>query len=319
MAVRRPVNQAASVRARLLNASRERGIEFQRLLSDFAIERLLYRLGASPHADGFVLKGATLFKLWSDDRRRATWDLDLLGRRQTNVSEVVSIMRDLCASSNDDGIVFDSRSIRGEDIQASDEYVGVRIRLEAKLAEAVIPMQVDVGFGDAVVVPVVRELYPTLLGHDAPRILVYPRESVVAEKLEAMLSLGVTNSRMKDFYDVHYLAASFSFEGVPLVDAIRATFDRRGTVIPASEPLVLTREFLGAPERRTLWRAFLRRSRLDGPEEPEALADALVGFAGPVLRAVAQGHAFADTWPPGGPWQPPSLLRGPGVGGRGLE
>lgn len=200
---------AASVRGRLRELGRQRGVEVQLLLSEFAIERFLYRLGTSRHADGFVVKGATLFKLWGAGDQRATWDLDLLGRGAQTV----------------------------------------RVRLVARLAGAEIPVQVDVGFGDAVEPPPRIEPYPTLLDHPEPRVLVYPREAVVAEKVEAIVSLGVTSSRMKDFYDVHRLAASFEFKGPSLVRAVRATFERRRTPLPADEPVALTRKFLGAPQR----------------------------------------------------------------------
>ena len=302
MTRRRPmVNTAASVRARLLDLARRQGVEFQLLLSEFAIERLLYRLGASPHADRLVLKGATLFKLWSDERRRATWDLDLLGRGASSVEDVVTLVRDLCSVDSDDGIVFDPDSINGEEIRAPAEYSGVRVRLQARLAEARIPVQVDVGFGDAVVPAPERAAYPTLLDHDPPRVLVYPREAVVAEKLEAMVSLGVTNSRMKDFYDVHRLALSAAFDGATLARAIRATFERRGTPLPEAEPLVLAPGFLTALERETQWRAFLRRGRLEAPDAAE-LTEELRRFLLPVLTAAARKDTFEVSWPPGGPW-----------------
>lgn len=297
---------AASVRARLLQLARRQGVEFQLVLAEFAIERLLYRLGASAYAERFVLKGATLFKLWSADRGRATWDLDLLGRGAGAVADVVQVVRELCAVHADDGLAFDPESIAGEEIGAADEDKGVRVRLTARLAEARIPVQVDVGFGDAVVPAPSLESYPTLLDHAPPRVLVYPREAVVAEKLEAMLSLGVTNSRMKDFYDVHRLAERFAFDGPLLVLAIRATFDRRKTPLPDDEPLVLAPGFLSAPERQTQWRAFLRRGRLDGPPDTARLADQLRVFLLPVLAAAARGEAFERHWTPGGPWAPRS-------------
>ncbi len=301
---RRPADLAASVRARLLNLARRRGDEFQLVLSEFAIERLLFRLGESAHGERFVLKGAMLFKLWSAGRHRATWDLDLLGRGASAVADVIAVVRDLCTARAEDGIVFDAASIAGEEIRAADEYAGVRVRLEARLGDARIPVQVDVGFGDAVEPAPMRQTYPTLLDHAPPRILAYPREAVVAEKVEAMLTLGVTNSRMKDFYDVHALALTFPFAGPALASAIRTTFERRGTPLPVDEPLVLGRAFLRAPERQVQWRAFLRRGRLPGPTEATALAEMLLAFLGPVLAACAHGDTFGQAWPPGGPWTP---------------
>ena len=302
MKTRKPANLPASVRARLQNLARTRKTEFQLVLSEFAIERLLYRLGVSRHADRFVLKGATLFKLWTDDRHRATWDVDFLGRGASGIADVVGVVRDVCSIAAEDGIEFDVDSIAGDAIRAADEYGGVRVRLEARLAEARIPMQIDVGFGDAVIPPPSRQTYPTLLDHAAPRILAYPREAVVAEKLEAMVSLGVTTSRMKDFYDVHVLASSFAFDGPALVAGVRATFERRATPFPDGVPLVLTRPFLEDPDRRTQWRAFLRRGRLEGPGDSGDVADALMLFLGPLLAAAAGGDPFHRRWAPGGPW-----------------
>ncbi len=304
MSRKRPTaNPAASARARLGQLARRRGVELQLVLSEFAIERLLYRLGISAYSDRFVLKGATLFKLWSGDERRATWDLDLLGRGPSGVADVVAVVRELGGIPGDDGIAFVTDPIAGEEIREPDEYAGVRVRLDARLAGARIPVQVDVGFGDAVLPAPVREVLPTLLDHEPPCVLVYPRETMVAEKVEAMVSLGVTNSRMKDFFDVHRLAESAAFEGATLHRAIRATFERRRTPFPDGEPVVLAQGFLAAPERQTQWRAFLRRGRLGAPPDAGVLTEALRGFLLPVIAAAASSTAFDAYWKPGGPWK----------------
>ncbi len=302
-------NVAASVRTRLLDLARRQGVEFQLILSRFATERFLYRLGASRHGERFVLKGATLFRLWSDEQPRATWDLDLLGRGSNTIADVVAVVSELCGIHADDGIEFDPDSITGEEIRVPDEYSGIRVRLEARLADARIPVQVDVGFGNAVVPPPKWEIFPTLLEHDPPRILAYSRDAVVAEKLETAVSLGVTNSRMKDFYDLHRLASSAEFDGPTLVEAVRATFGRRQTPLPDKEPLVLTAEFLTAPEREVQWRAFLRRGRLEAPPDARELVEDLREFLLPVLKAAASGREFPATWHPGGPWETRSLVK----------
>lgn len=279
------------------------------MLSEFAIERLLYRLGASEHRDRFVLKGATLFKLWTPGDRRATWDLDLLGRGSSQVSDIVSAVRDLCGVDASDGIVFDSETVVGEEIRDPTQYGGVRVRLQAHLAGARIPVQVDVGFGDAVVPAPTKTDYPVLLDHDPPRILTYPREAVVAEKLEAVVSLGVTNTRLKDVYDLHRLADAFPFDGPPLLRAVRATFQRRRTPLPEEAPLMLTTEFLRSPDRQAPWRAFLCRGRLDGPSDVDALVQDLRAFLLPVLEAAARDGSLEASWDPERGWVPTARRR----------
>jgi hypothetical protein len=295
-------NVAASIRDRLKNAARAAGIEFQRALSEYATERFLSRLGESRHKDAFVLKGAMLFRVWTDNRHRATWDLDLLGRGVQGVADVANAVRDVCSVPRNDGIRFDADSANSEVIRAAGEEAGVRVHFNAYLADARIPMQIDVGYGDVIVPSPQRVEYPTLLGHAPPLILAYPRETAIAEKVEAMTSLGVTNSRMKDFYDVHVLAARFGFDGETLGSAMRATFARRGTPVPEAGPVALAPGFLEAPERATQWRAFHRRARLPEPANAVDLANALRRFLLPVLDAVAGGRTFRRSWPAGGPW-----------------
>jgi predicted nucleotidyltransferase component of viral defense system len=291
------------VRAGLRALARKENVEFQLLLAEFGVERLLYRLGISPHAERYVLKGAMLYKLWSTERGRATWDLDMLGSGACGITDVVDVVRDLCHIPAPDAIVFDVNSIRGEEIRAADKYAGVRVRLVARLDAARIPFQVDVGFGDAVTPAAERARYPTLLEHKAPHIFVYPREAVVAEKLEAIVSRGQTTTRMKDFYDIHWLAESFQFEGTTLTEAIRATFKQRGTALRPEVPVVLTRSFLGAPERQVQWRAFLRRGRLSAAPDTTQMSQVLSAFFGPLLSAVADGKPFSAVWRPGVGWR----------------
>ena len=300
---RSPTNIAASVRARLLNLARARGEEFQLILSDFATERFLYRLSQSSYAERFVLKGAMLLRIWSPERFRATWDVDLLGRRLS--TEAISpALEEICAIPAEDGLTFDAASVVIEDTRETDEYRGERVRLVWNLADARIPMQIDVAIGESVVPPPRFESYPTLLDFPAPRVLAYPRETVVAEKLEAILSLGPTNSRMKDYYDLRLLAARFDFEAAVLIAAVRATFAHRGTPTPPAEPPQFTPDYLMAPERQALWKSFWRRARPhDPPESVEQMADVLHGFLGPICRSLATGEDLRGGWHAGGPWQ----------------
>jgi hypothetical protein len=297
-------NLAASIRAKLGEVARRRGVELQLVLSEYAIERFLHRLGASPQADRFVVKGATLFRIWSGDERRATWDLDLLGREVSGVGGVVTAMHEICSVVGEDGLEFLRGSVKGEEIRAPDEYAGVRVRIDVRLGNARIPVQVDVGFGDAVIPAPTREAIPTVLdlALDPPNVFVYPREAVVAEKFEAMVVLGMTNSRMKDFYDVHRLAALSTFRGSTLFRAVKATFERRKTPYPEGEPLALTPAFLEASERRSQWNAFLRRARLEGPKDVGTLIRDLRRFLLPVLEAARSERPLDSRWEPGGPW-----------------
>jgi Nucleotidyl transferase AbiEii toxin, Type IV TA system len=260
MSPTKPKNVAASVRQKLPSLSKERGEEFQFILSEYAIERLLYRIGCSKHSERFVLKGAKLFSLWADQPHRATWDLDLLSKADSSVEKLGQAFHEICvASVEDDGLMFDAGSIRGEEIRADEEYQGVRLKMIARLARAQIPVQVDIGFGDIITPAPALQVYPTLLNFPAPEILTYSRETVVAEKLEAMVSLGVINSRIKDFFDIRELALRFEFNGKDLTHAVAATFRRRRTEIPKETPLALSEDFLHQPGRQAQWKAFVRR------------------------------------------------------------
>lgn len=251
---------AASIRARLLSLAQSKGEDYQRVLGRYAIERFLYRLGRSPFRDKFALKGATLFTLWTGHTHRPTKDLDLLGRGSSSaIGEVETTIRDICELQDDDGIVFDSESVEGTRIKGDDEYDGVRIKLLAELAGARIPMQIDIGFGDAVYPEPELASFPVLLPMEAPLIRAYPRESAVAEKFHAMVVLDIRNSRMKDFYDVWLIASTWTFEMASLRSAILASFERRGSPIPETIPFALTEAFLNDPQKNLQWNAFVSR------------------------------------------------------------
>lgn len=298
-------NVAASVRHRLLERSRQRGEDFQFVLSRYASERLLYRLSISPHREGFVLKGALLFLLWGGELHRPTRDLDLLGFGDSSVAALEKVFRELCATeAEDDGLVFDAESVAAGQIREGQEYGGMRVKLIAMLERAKIPVQVDIGFGDAITPAARWHNYPTLLDTAAPRLRAYPRETVVAEKLEAMISLGMGNSRMKDFYDVAVLARQFDFDGARLAMAIGATFRRRKTLLPTTQPLAFSDEFAGDTAKRTQWTAFVRRLGLsDAPGELAEVVAIVRGFLEPVIGALAAKKSFERHWSASGKWK----------------
>jgi predicted nucleotidyltransferase component of viral defense system len=294
----------ASIRRRLYDLSRERGEDFQLILTWYAAERLLYRLSRSKHSKEFILKGAMLLNVWMDRSHRPTRDLDFAGQGDSSPERLIGVFNEICqVEVEPDGLQFDPESIQVTEIREIHEYQGQRIRLIANLGKARINVQVDIGFGDAVT-PEARQItYPTLLDLPAPLILVYPIETVVAEKLQAMIVLGMLNSRMKDFYDVRMISRQFKFEGSKLAEAIRVTFDRRRTEIPESIPTAFSGEFALDTDKGIQWKAFLKRSGLERiPVELPQVIDELRVFLIPPLNAVARGLDFNFSWIKGGPW-----------------
>ena len=304
MTGRPPRNVAASVHTRLLNRSRETGEDFNFLLQRYAAERFLYRLGKSAHRDFYVLKGAMLYALWGGSIYRPTRDLDFTGYGSDATEDVLAALRDICTVAvADDGLAFDAGTLTAEPIRDDAEYNGLRIRFQATLGNARIPMQVDIGFGNAIDPPATEIDYPTLLNAPAPRIRAYPHEAVIAEKLHAMVVLGEINSRYKDFYDLHVLARQFPFDGERLARAIAATFDRRRTPIDTALPTALAPRFYADGARAEQWRAYLTRNSLPGaPADFAAVGELLQTFLGPIWITLATGRSFSDTWPPTGPW-----------------
>lgn len=302
-----PRNLPASVRQRLLNLARERGEDFNFVLTLYGLERLLYRLGESPHRTDFVLKGAMLLRAWSVSAHRPTRDLDLLGRGERTAARLESVFADVWRLPvEEDGLVLEPGTIRGEEIREAQEYGGMRVTMTVRLGNARIPVQVDIGFGDAVSPGVTELEYPTLLEGPAPLLLAYPPETVVAEKLQAVVALGMANTRMKDFYDLWILARGFPFTGNILARAIAATFSRRGTPIPNEPPIGLSPAFRADVGKQRQWAAFLGRTGLDAhAPELSRVAELLQSFLLPPLRALDSAEPFPMRWTPGGPWVRP--------------
>jgi len=301
---RPPRNVAHSVHQRLLNKAGETGRPFNELLQYYAMERFLYRLSRSPHADRFMLKGALMLMMWRAPVTRPTRDIDLLGRMDNSSEAVAAVMREVCTQEVEpDGLEFDPTTVEARAIIEDAAYSGVRVCFEGRLGKALIHMQVDVGFGDVVHALPAMARYPTILDLSAPRIRGYSRESAVAEKLQAMVKLGELNSRMRDFYDVWLLSRQFDFEGEVLAEAVRETFAARSTEIPAS-PVAFTDGFAEDETKQTQWRAFLRRSRIENaPESFAEVVAAVAAFLGPVLSVLSEGKPFSSTWRPPGPWE----------------
>jgi hypothetical protein len=296
---------AASIRARLLERAKRDGEEFQRTLMHYANERVLYRFSCSAHASAFVLKGASLFLLWIGRMPRATKDVGLLGSGAPDPARLRGVFQEILSTAvASDGLSFELDSVKAEAIREEAVYDGVRVTFVAVLGTARLALQVDVGFGDAVE-PMPEEVdYPTLLGSPAPTLRAYRREVVVAEPFHAMVALGLANSRMKDYFDIAFLAAKFEFDGALLARAFAATFARRQTPFPTALPEGLSERFAEDLQKRMQWSAFARRVRHE-PQTLDEVVDFVRRFVWPVLEACAMEQDFGMAWDRTA-WRPPS-------------
>ena len=295
--------RSKSIRTRLDELARKRGDDVQLVLTRYANERVLARLASSSHADRFVLKGAALFTAWTGEPHRATRDLDLLGHGSSEVASFRGVFTEVLGSSVEpDGVEFEIEGLQVGPIREDQEYGGTRVVVIARIAKARIRVQIDIGFGDAVTPGPERLEFPALLDGPGPVLWTYPRSTVVAEKLEALVQLGLANSRMKDFFDLVALAERFPFDGAELVTAVRATFERRGTELPARTPVALTREFADDTTKRTQWVAFVRKYGIQDPRGLEDMIGCTAAFALEPLTAAADGREWRKRWSAGGPW-----------------
>lgn len=289
-------NIAASVRARLKNKAQETNTEFQTMLIRFGNERLLYRLSQSEYKTRFLLKGATLFAVWTGEPHRPTKDMDLLGFGNFDIPTLENIFREICQIDGDDGLELKADSIKGAEIRADKIYQGIRITLLVFLDGAKIPLQVDIGFGDAVTPAAEMETLETILDLPRPRLKIYPKETVIAEKFEAMVKLGIGNSRMKDFWDVQFLIKEFNFDGALLQKAIRATFAARATAIPQALPIALTDTFVETAAVAADWKGFIRRGKITADTDFKLVIESLRRYFAPVIEAESRNADFEKQW-----------------------
>jgi predicted nucleotidyltransferase component of viral defense system len=297
-----PRNLAASVHRRLLNRVQEDDLNPNETFQRYALERFLYRLSRSPHAESFMLKGAMLFAVWEDEPHRPTRDIDLLGFGDDSAERMHSVFADVCQTEVEpDGVSFDPASVTVEDIREAQDYQGKRVIVKGRLGNARLQVQIDVGFGDILVHWDQRVTYPTLLDFPAPDLRAYPAEAVIAEKLHAMVQHGMLNSRMKDLYDVYVLSRRLGFSGLELTGAVTATFGERRAALGDGPPAPLTPEFAADPTMQARWRGFLRRNRLE-PLDLVEVVGGLSAFLGEPLEAIMIGRRFESEWPAGGPW-----------------
>jgi hypothetical protein len=294
------------VKQRLLNRARAKKEDFNLLLIKYALERVLYRIGQSQHRDVFILKGALLFELWTDQTRRPTRDADFLSQGENTLERFQKIFEEICELNvANDGLRFDTASVKVGRIKEDQDYEGIRVTFLGYLEKGRLPVQIDIGFGDAITPEPVWTSYPTLLENPSPILLAYPRETVLAEKFEAMVKLGIANTRMKDFHDLNTLASLFPFSSPSLSEAIRRTFERRKTPLPQEAlPTALTAEFYNDPTKQKQWEAFVSKNKLYiAPITLQEVTDSIQAFVIPVLPSPDSENVPDLKWEPGGPWQ----------------
>ena len=299
-------NVPASVRQRLLNLARHQGIEFNLVLQRYAAERFLYRLATSREVDRFTLKGAALFQVWTEQELRPTRDIDFLASGPEDHATLRTSFQAICAvPCPQDGVVLDPATIRMHDIRAEQPYGGVRVRMEGRLGQARLHLQADIGFGDVITPERQERDYPTLLDLPAPRLWTYPRETLLAEKLDAMVRLGATNTRVKDLWDIACLARLFAFDGETVRAAVEATFRRRRTSFAGERPVALLPEYYEDTGRDQRWQVLRRRigPKADGPAHLVDAGEELRTFLGPVCDSLIEDRPFRQVWSPGEPWR----------------
>ncbi|MEZ7957353.1 MAG: nucleotidyl transferase AbiEii/AbiGii toxin family protein [Rubritalea sp.] len=296
------MNLTASLQDRLRNQARQHGTSFASMLEQFALSRFLARLAMSDHADQFILKGAQLFRFLSAKSHRPTRDADFLSYGDHTADELGAIFTTICEITplEEDALAWEN--VRSAAIRDENAYGGVRVLITAKLGKVKIPLQFDIGFGDAITPAILHQSWPSLLGYSEVPLATYPLETVIAEKLEAAVSLGINNSRMKDFYDLHWLLSHLTFDGAILTQAVKNTFARRATDIPKRTPLAFTGEFSSDSAKVTQWKSFLRKSKLPQQELTTTIQH-LSDFLQPVLAHQVAGYK----WTPEEQWQPIDL------------
>jgi hypothetical protein len=302
--VRNVKNIAASVHQRLLNKAKESSRPFNELLQYFAIERFIYRLSKSPHADKFILKGALMLAAWYGTASRPTMDIDLLGKIDNSLEVITAAIKDACLVDVDaDGLSFNDETVEAVRITEDAEYEGVRVRVHGSLGKTRVSIQVDIGFGDVIVPNPSTVSYPTILDFPAPTFKGYTMESTIAEKFQTMVKLGVLNSRMKDFYDIWVLSRTFNFKGKILAEAVVKTFENRNT--PVTLDAALFNPSFGKDEdRNAQWKGFIRKTKLiKAPESFEEVMAAVKLFLEPLASSIIEQSEFNRSWNAPGPWR----------------
>jgi hypothetical protein len=302
MTVKKVKNVAASIRQKLLNKSKEENRPFEEFARRYAIERFLYRLSKSGYRERLILKGALMFAVWKQSIYRPTLDIDMLGRMNNDAATLEKCICDICLEKvENDGIVFDPVTVRSEGITKDADYVGRRISFVGKIENMRIPMQIDIGFGDAVFPEPDRITMPSFFGMPAVQLLGYTRESAIAEKYHTMVQMAELNSRMKDFYDIWVLSTTFDFSLERISQAIKFTFEKRNVPI-AEEIAAFTDAF--AEGKQGQWTAF--RHKITAAEAPASFREVMgqvKKFLRPAVRSLLLKTSEFSYWKSPDHWE----------------
>jgi hypothetical protein len=298
-------NIEASVKGQLQNKAKEANRPFAEVLQYYGMERFLYRFSKSKYVGKFILKGALMFTVWHVPERRTTLDIDFLARFDNQIASIEKVITDVCkVVVVPDGLVFDSETIKGQRTKEGADYEGIRVKFAGLLDRSRIPMQIDVGFGDIIYPKPKLFNYPVILDLPEPHLKGYPLESVISEKFEAMINLGLLNSRMKDFYDIWLMMRQFDFNGSNLAEALKRTFEHRKTNLPKERPLFAEEIYDEKSDRQTLWKAFLIKDNIKhAPDKLSATAKEIEEFLIHLLEAINKGIEFDGEWKTPGLWK----------------
>jgi len=292
-------NQAESVKRRLLNVARERKEDFNFILRQYVLQRLMYRLSVSDYANDFLLKGGLLFWVWNEDFHRPTKDMDLLGFGSDDITLLKDKFLRVIQIESDDGLFFEPKKLRAIEIKEDAKYHGIRIYGRATLVKADIPYQIDISFGDAVIpVESVTKIPVFLDSLPSPILKVYPVESVLAEKFHAMVFLGLANSRMKDFFDIVTIASIMPLESATLQSAIQATFDRRDTIFYETQLNLFSKPFKTNKDKQVQWQAFIKKNSLVVIDDFTATLDKIKILLEPLYQRIVSDEMEYKNWNP---------------------
>lgn len=289
-------NVAASVKERLRNISVQSGREFQSVFSQYVQERFLYRLSESPYSNNLILKGALLFIAHNISRNRPTRDIEFLGSKIPNeINDLVEVIKEILIVKFDDGLRFDPDSVEAENITEDGDYEGVRVKFNVFLENSKERMQLDIGFGDKITAGPVEIEFPTLLDFPAPKLKVYSIETEIAEKYEAIVSLQLLTSRMKDFYDILFFAECYNFNKETLLRAIITTFNNRSTDLDLSKT-IFKDQFKNNDRFQNLWKAFLNRNKLESNKTFFEVVSQIQSFIEPIFDSKTKNNWNPRKW-----------------------